>query len=345
MIRSLKSIFENNEKLNSENIHSMHAFPCKFPASIPNLIIKEFAKKGDVICDPFVGSGTTLLESSLLGYKSVGIDINPIACLLSKVKSTPISPVVLEKLSLILVNIRKNYLKASKQNFVSIPIVNFKSIDHWFQNNVIKELSLLKNEILQVSNQNLKDLLLIAFSSIIVRVSNQESDTRYAAIKKNIKNGDTIRKFIDRVQEYKKSMKIFWNLLPNKKINSGVVLSDTRDLKKIKNNSVDIIITSPPYANTYDYYLYHKQRKLWLDMDVVKTQNTEIGSRREFSSLKESPSKWEEDITQCLKEFKRITKQNGKIFIIIGDSIINKKLIRSDFLFKDVAKKLGFIHL
>lgn len=345
MNSTLKKIFENNIKLESECVHSMHAFPCKFPGSLPNSIIKEFSNKKDVICDPFVGSGTTLVEASLLGHESIGVDINPIACLLSKVKSTPIPLSKLNKIPLILENIKDDYSKAVNNNFSSIKIVNFKSIDHWFKNNVIRELSLIKENILKVSDKDLRDLLLIAFSSIIVRVSNQESDTRYAAINKNIKNGDTLKKFIDRANEYKESMKNFWNLLPDKKIKSKVILSDTRSMKKIKSNSVDLIITSPPYANTYDYYLYHKQRKLWLDMDVFKTQNSEIGSRREFSSLKESPIKWEEDIKECLLEFRRITKPKGKIFIIIGDSIINKKLIKSDDLFQKVAIKIGFKHI
>ena len=63
--------------------------------------------------------------------------------------------------------------------------------------------------------------------------------------------------------------------------------ADSRNLNFISDNSIDIIITSPPYANTYDYYLYHKFRKRWLDLDVKFAQYNEIGSRREYSSLKE----------------------------------------------------------
>jgi site-specific DNA-methyltransferase (cytosine-N4-specific) len=54
--------------------------------------------------------------------------------------------------------------------------------------------------------------------------------------------------------------------------------ADSRNLLMLENNSIDLIITSPPYANTYDYYLYHKFRKLWLDLDVKYAQNNEIGN-------------------------------------------------------------------
>jgi len=186
-----------------------------------------------------------------------------------------------------------------------------------------------------------KDLFLIVLSSIIVKVSNQESDTRYAAIKKNIKDLETIKLFIKKTIEAKKMYLAFFQKTKNFKSTVNVLHSDSRDLTDISNDSIDIIITSPPYANTYDYYLYHKHRKYWLGMDVKFAQMNEIGSRREFSSLKKSPDKWEEDIKKCLLEMKRIIKKDGNIFIIIGDSVINKKIIKMDRMIKNLSEYIG----
>lgn len=337
--------FKNKYLTSSDFTHKLHSYPCSFPASVPHAILKKYGKEGILICDPFVGSGTVLVEASLLGLDSIGVDINPIACLISRVKSSPIQPNELLKVDNYLDLFNKGYKEALFNNFNSIHLYSFPSINHWFQKNVIKELSYLKYVINSVKEEKLQDLFSATLSSIIVSVSNQESDIRYAAIEKNIKNGETINRFIKNAKEFKKALFDFWSYPHRKNVNVEVFLADTRNLKCIQKDSVDMIITSPPYANTYDYYLYHKHRMHWLDMDVAKAQYNEIGSRREFSSLKKSPRKWEEDITKCFLEMSRITKPEGKIFIIIGDSVINKQLIKADKLFKHVASKCGLHHI
>lgn len=332
----LSKIFNNSNNESDYVLHSFHAYPCKFPAFIPREIIKRYAKKGYLICDPFVGSGTTLLEATLLGYSSIGNDINPLSCLLSKVKSKPIDNEALTKIDEFCNDLLLKYKKLNSNERFHYP-----SINHWFQENVIDELSFIKKEIFKIKEQDIKDLLFIILSSIIVRVSNQESDTRYAAIHKNIKNLETIMIFLNKTKETKDIYLDFLNKTKNLKHYTKVYQNDSRDLYNIKSNSVDLIITSPPYANTYDYYLYHKHRKYWLEMDVKFAQINEIGSRREFSSIKENPSKWENDIKKCLLEMKRIIKPRRNIFIIIGDSVINKRIIKMNEVIEMLSNDIG----
>lgn len=328
----LNSIFNYHKIEQDYPLHNFHAYPCKFPAFIPREIIKKFAVKGDIICDPFAGSGTTLLESTLLGYSSVGNDINPISCLLTEVKANPISKRILFLIDNFLLHLLPFYQQTKQINCFSYP-----KIEHWFQTNVIRELSFLKQEIIKVENIYVKKILFAILSSIIVRVSNQESDTRYAAIDKQIPNLKTIQIFIKKTQEIKNIYLDFYEKTRQYNFIVAVHQSDGRYLNNIENNSVDIIITSPPYANTYDYYLYHKHRQIWLDMDIQFAQDNEIGSRREFSSIKENPKKWKEDMMKCLGAMKRIIKQNKYLFMVIGDSVINKKLIQMDQMIKELA--------
>ncbi len=107
-------------------------------------------------------------------------------------------------------------------------------------------------------------------------------------------------------------------------------------------HSIDMIITSPPYANTYDYYLYHKFRKRWLDIDVKYAQNNEIGSRREYSSLKKPAEQWTIDLKLCFHEMFRLIKKDGLAFIVIGDSVIKKQLIKIDEVICDFMPEIGF---
>jgi DNA modification methylase len=72
--------------------HCYHSYPARFIPQIPQTIIENFTCKGDVVLDPFCGCGTALVESVLRGRRAVGVDINPIACLITKVKTTPLEP-------------------------------------------------------------------------------------------------------------------------------------------------------------------------------------------------------------------------------------------------------------
>ena len=117
---------------------------------------------------------------------------------------------------------------------------------------------------------------------------------------------------------------------------------DARNLNFLKENSIDHIVTSPPYANTYDYYLYHKFRMFWLGYDVKKAQDNEIGSRNKHSSQKEGIEIFEESLLLCLKEMARVLKPNKFAVIVIGDSVIRGKLIRMNAIMEELSKKAGF---
>jgi len=70
--------------------HSYHRYPSKYIPQLVNRLISEHSQPDDIVLDPFVGGGTTLVEGMILDRRVVGIDVNPIACLISRVKTTPI---------------------------------------------------------------------------------------------------------------------------------------------------------------------------------------------------------------------------------------------------------------
>lgn len=71
--------------------HGYHPYSSKYIPQFPNRLISTFSERDDLILDPFVGSGTTLVESKVLGRNAIGVDINPLACLISRVKTSVIS--------------------------------------------------------------------------------------------------------------------------------------------------------------------------------------------------------------------------------------------------------------
>lgn len=304
--------------------------------------MRDFLQRGATILDPFCGSGTTLVEARLQGINSFGIDINGLACLLSKVKSTPLNGNQVESFQFTVNHIAQASFAWGMGQSVQVPLPTIEGLEHWFQPNVANELAWLKSVIDEVADLDVKDLLKIIFASIIVQVSNQESDTRYAAINKNIQDNFTLKLFVNKCPEYIKKVVEFSERVSGFEAQVQVANADARDLSFLKDEQFDAIITSPPYANTYDYYLYHKFRKRWLGLDVKYAQYNEIGSRREFSSLKKDPAVWTADLKKCFLEMVRILKASGLAFIVMGDSVIKKTLLKMDEVIVGLAEEVGF---
>lgn len=320
--------------------HGIHPYPAKYIPELPREIIKECTKARNTVLDPFCGSGTTLLEASLLGRKSVGIDSNPIAVLAAKAKTTSLSEDELNKIPVIINELSELEYSAVHQGWVP----SVKNLEHWFQTNMILELSWLKEYILLNSEGNLRDFLLCIFSSIIVTVSNQESNTRYAAIDKGLMDGYAIAVFVKKLHTMYPRIKAVsecQNVIRNRPC---LICGDTGGVgaAQIPDNSIDIIITSPPYANTYDYYLYHKWRMVWLGYDVKTVQENEIGSRHEHSSKKAPLSVFEDKMIPVMENLSRMLKPNKMAYFFVGDSVISGEFIDMNECFQRIAQKSGF---
>lgn len=321
--------------------HNFHTYPAKFIPQIPKSTIQALTNEGDVILDPFCGCGTTLVEAKLLNRNSIGVDLNPIATLVTSAKTTPLNQEQIRTSLELLKEIKKSISGYyNNHKIIDYKIPEFNNRDHWFQLNVLHELGIIKAHIDSIKDTVLKTFLYTVFSSIIVTVSNQESDTRFAAINKEIKPFRVFFEFSRKLEDMNTRILDFSRRASTS--NVKIFTADTQNMTFLPDNSVDHIITSPPYANTYDYYLYHKFRMYWLGYDVRKVQDNEIGSRNRHSSKKEDISTFQDCLSKSLKEMSRVLKNNKYAVIVIGDSVIRGKLISANELMKDIAPKNNF---
>jgi site-specific DNA-methyltransferase (cytosine-N4-specific) len=322
-------------KNNSYLTHNYHPYPAKYIPQIPKEIISKYTRVNDLVLDPFCGSGTTLIEALLSNRNAIGVDLNPIAYLLSKVKTTVLSKEEISEIQNITASICSDILNKEKY-----PIPSFHNIDHWFKPFIQSEFATIKYHVEKIENSKVKDFLRIAFSSLIIKLSNQDSDTRYAYKEKLLRAGESAQLLQKKVADMLKRNIEFAAIKPN--VCCKVYQGDSTKLDFI-DVEVAAAITSPPYMNSFDYYLYHKHRMHWLGFDVKDVQEKEFGSRNKHNDNGHGVESYNTAIYNNAKEVKRLLRTGGKYCIVVGDSILRGEFIKMDKVFDQIlVEQLGY---
>ena len=319
------------ERATHGGIEGIHPYPAKFIAEIPRALLDALpVPPGTAVLDPFCGSGTTLVECQRRGLPSVGIDLNPIACLMTKVK-TSLQPDGLGEAAHATVALAR---RARETAIPGIP-----RLDHWFNRHVQTALAALSDALATAPTVH-RDTLRLALSSIIVRVSNQESDTRYAAVEKAVATEDVFENFLRSVERIHNSLaKRNYPLTP-----SVVLDADTLSVDPVRIGCrIGMIITSPPYPNAYEYWLYHKYRMYWLGFDPISVKEREIGARAHFFKRNHhTEDDFVEQMTQTFGLIRKVLVQDGYVCFVVGRSRIHGRIVDNARIIKEVAQAAGF---
>src|SRR3989338_3368310 len=137
--------------------HAYHRYPAKFIPQIARRLIEDYAPNStQVVCDPFGGCGTTLVEAKMSGHESIGFDINPVAKLITQTKTTPIKPRSLQ-------NYRKKFL-GYYDEAPSVSSVHHPRIGYWFEEDMATEVDKIYFAIKRIKNRNVRRFLICSFS-------------------------------------------------------------------------------------------------------------------------------------------------------------------------------------
>lgn len=313
-------------------IEAIHPYPAKFIGEIPRALMSALpCPPGTFVFDPFAGSGTTLMEAQRMGLPTVGVDLNPIACLISRVKTSPRPGGLVE----IACDISANASQIQSAQKWEIP-----NVDHWFKPEIQGAISSLLGQISSVADPSCHDALRLALSSILVRVSNQDSDTRYAAVEKGTTREAVFTGFVAAAQKLDRALgERGWEIGPAKVIEGNTLTVAPEQL----GGRVGLVITSPPYPNAYEYWLYHKYRMWWLGFDPLAVKEHEIGARAHF--FKRNPhteDNFVEQMRGTLTLIDRVLVAGGYACFVIGRSKIRGKIVDNAGVIRRVAEMLGF---
>jgi len=343
--------------------HGYHRYPAKFIPQIVSRLIKKYTKKGDLVMDPFGGCGTTLVESKVIYRLSVGVDINPVAVLITKAKITPIEPSKIEEQFLKLKEKINSFNKNAK-----FKVPEHERIDYWFKQEEKRKLAFLFSEIARIKDQDTRDFFYCGFSNILKNCSIWLQKSNKPTRDLNKKPADPFIVFPRQIKAMLQGNADFFNLLRERKCLKtpcDVYCADAREIP-VESNSVSLIVTSPPYVTSYEYADLHQLTALWFEYTKDLTNfrkrfigtsyhnkkelvlNSEIAEDIKEALFKKHKKTAEEvatyfsEMNQVFKEMKRILKKGRRTCIVIGNTSLKGVEILNAEVFVEQLQNLGF---
>lgn len=318
-------------------VHSLHHVYHYYKALNPELVnfcIRKYSKKGDVVCDPFVGSGTTALQANLLGRISWSSDINPLSVLITTAKTYP-------------VGLDEVVLRLNDVNFnAPVGLDDFNSALYAFYDpQTYRELCNLRKFLNQKRDRVNCFIELLAVSRLHGHTQGHFSvySSPYISLppmkqlQLNLRRrqqpeyrtiASRVIKRAAQVLQDGFSAEFFDLSFQNK-----FCVSDAQNLRWLPSNCVDMVITAPPLLDNYNYYNQH-----WLDFWFTQQEVSDV-QNSSFLSLK--PEAWANMIRSSLQEMLRALKPDKYAVLIIGEAQIADKKILFDEIIANELKNLN----
>ena len=312
--------------------HDFHPYFAAYPPELVKRLLEKYSKEGETFLDPFMGGGSSVVEGFTSKRKTIGIDISPFAEFLSRVKAQPVMinrKKINDLLSTIKQDIFDHKLKMYKNYTYGFPEI--RTIDKWFTIESKHDMGIIYHHIMDIKEVHLRNFLLIAFSSLIRKVSNARNSQQHVSVKKGKKIPEVFPLFDEKVnlmagqmEEYVESLGDLKQYFPPK-----LFIHDIRKMDEIiDSDSVDIIITSPPYGTGSKYTEVNRLHFEWLGLN--KPERIEI---------MEMAKDFKFELKVALEKMHKVLKKGKYCFVVYGDPSTEDSLTRAAV--KD-AKEVGF---
>ena len=355
--------------------HGFHSYPAMLVPQIATELLSEYGKKTSLLFDPFCGTGTTLVEANLKGINAIGTDLNPLARLISKTKTTNIE---IQALDLFIKDFYDYLFQFrfgfSKKDSVIAP--KFTNISFWFAKSVISDLAVLKNYIDKIKDEAVKDFFKVAFSQTIRDTSwtrkNEFKLYKMDAQKLKTFKPDVFSLFEMTLARNRNGLEEF---IKNKKNGASSLIGDFNTVKEIPKNiitpqSVGLVITSPPYGDSQTTVAYGQFSRLanqWLGYDEAynldsalmggkKSAEVEMSSskylNRSIKKIAELDSKRCRDVVSFYQDYHssinnvaKVIKRKGFACYVVSNRCVKGITLKTDQITQDFFEQAGFKHI
>jgi DNA modification methylase len=368
----LKSNLDFNTSNNDcEQRHFWHAFPAKFPWELPKLFIENLTQINEKVLDPMAGSCTTLIEASLLNRVAIGFDIDPLSLIIGKAKFQKFSPILAVDMAHLVLKEAKERFDFHKDTLISELKERFDNetlsfLDHWFLKETQLELLALIREIEKLEDEAIKQFMMLIFSGIIITKSG--GVTMACDLAHTRPHRVSSKKPNSSFQEFSK--RLFKNLQKFKKLPPSKVFLEEANAKDmpLEDESIDLILTSPPYANNaIDYMRAHKFSLVWFGYkitDLKQIRKIYLGSENtshfQFIDLPDYPDtkviqlkkindkkgralhRYYSEMSEAIKEMYRVLKHGTACVIIVASSVLSGLDVETHLCLAEIGQIHGF---
>ena len=336
----------------TKHVHRLHPYLGKFIPQLVEVFLRHYFKKGNSILDPFMGSGTTLIEANVLGMHSAGVEISLFNCLIADIKTRKYDiPLVEKEIKDILFKTKEysNWLSQGQkqatllENSYKKYKTDSEYLNTWLSDKALQEILFYRNQIKNYKNQDILKIILSRATRSARLIPHYDLARPSKPIREKyycIKHRRTCEpineamKFINRYSwDTIKRIKEFDNLRSNTTIK--IIQGDSReiDFSKVegyKGGKFDGIFTSPPYVGLIDYHDQHRYAYELFGFD--NNDFKEIGPASKGRS-EEAREEYKRDIITVFQNMNRFLKPKAKIFVVVNDR---------DNLYPGVASACGY---
>ncbi|WP_148087921.1 DNA methyltransferase [Gemmata obscuriglobus] len=325
------------------HVHGFHTYPARMHPITAARLVRAFAPPGGTVLDPFCGSGTVLVESLVAGRNARGTDLNPLAVLLAQCKTRPRTPADIDRLVADAVACAEEADARRKAKAGASRRFSPEDVE-LFEPHVLLELDSLRAKIGTFGGPNRSDLELL-LSSVLVKLSRKPGDTGWGVRTRRTAGGFAAKLFVQRAQDLAARLSALRVLLPAPAPTATVVQDDATDLKRLPPGFVGAVVTSPPYAATYDYIAHHSLRLRWLGLDPAPLARGEIGSRTAYARLTPAAARtaWCRELDRFFRAVGRLLPPGAPMVLLMADSAVGDGAIRADEVAAEVGRACGLL--
>lgn len=323
--------------------HGFHTYPARMHPHTAERAIARFGGKSGAVLDPFVGSGTVAVEALRAGRAFAGVDISAVALEIAWARTRVFKGHEERLVEREGVEIAQ---RASRVDADELRGPGWgRDVESWFSPHTLREIALVSAMIDDVKRDDLRRVLRVVLSSILIRLSKQASDS-VTVVDRDWRPWPakaTYRMFAEKCKETARSLGFLAKDLRDrgvKAVEPEFWLEDARTVKLPK-AAFAIGVTSPPYPGTYDYAFHHFLRYPLFGEDQGFAKAKEIGARREFKQGGDALKRYEADMTQCVKTALDALAPGAPLLMLIGDGRFGTRDVAADDLVRDIAARLG----